>query len=249
MLINWLDAPWRRFALLNDPNNPGGGGTSGGGYSAEYVRDLRDEAANWRTKLRAAEEENAKFKEQLDDANAKVKEIEEQRNTFLAEVCGILGLDAKSDAKAVIGKVKDISAGIDAVTGKAQEALRKAAFMAAATKHGIDPKVAEDAYKLADLSKVKADLESLSVYPVGDDGKQLAGKDGKPVIGLDGIVEALVKEKPYLAGRPGSTSVGSASNPGPGGPVDDAEEGKKLAEARNKGQAPPEGAFDPWATK
>ena len=243
----WSDPLRFRGCLEGDGGGSGGGQT--GGYSADYVRDLRDENATWRKKLRTAEEDNDKLKKQFDEATAKTKDLEGQQNTFLGEVRESLGLDAQADAKAVIAKVKDISAGINAITGKAQEALRKAAFMAAATKHGIDPKVADDAFKLADLSKVKVDLESLSVYPVGENGKQLNDKDGKPVAGLGGIVEALVKEKPYLAGKGGSTSVGSASNPGTGGPVDEAEEAKKIAEERNKGPQPGAGGYNPWETK
>jgi len=102
---------------------------------------------------------------------------------------------------------------------KAQEALMKAAFAAAATKANVID--VDAAYKLADLGSVKADLESMSVYPVDKDGKPLT-KDGKPVTGLDDVVTALLTAKPYLKAQGGvggtSGQIGGGTNPpGAGG--------------------------------
>lgn len=51
-----------------------------------------------------------------------------------------------------------------------------------------------------------------------------------------------------LLGEKGK-AVGSASNPGGGGGQDEVARARQVAEARNKGPARPEGAFDPWARK
>jgi hypothetical protein len=222
---------------------------SGGGYSAEYVQDLRNENASWRTKLRDAEGENEKLKTQLGEANKKVTDLEGQNKTFLESVCSVLGLDAsKAKPEDVAAKVKEATSNSNVTVEKAQEALRKAAFIASAVKQGIRKEALEDAYKLADFSSVKVDLESMSVFQVDKDGKQIM-KDNAPVAGLDSLTETLVKEKAYLLGKTGV--VGSSSNPGGGGEAGNLtpeEEGKKLAEDRMKAKkAQASGGLDPWA--
>ena len=222
---------------------------SGGGYSAEYVQDLRDEAANWRKKLRDAEKDRDDYKGQLDTANKKATDLEGQAKTFLENACKVLGLDAsKVKTEEVTAKIKEATSSSNVTVEKAQEALRKAAFIASAVKQGIRKEALEDAYKLADFSSVKVDLDSMSVFQVDKDGKQVVGKDNAPVAGLDSLVDALAKEKNYLLGKSGG--VGGSSNPGGvgDGNLTPEEEGRKMAEARNKGQALPAGAFDPWAT-
>jgi hypothetical protein len=190
--------------------------STGGGYSAEYVQDLRNENASWRTKLRAAEEENAKLKTQLDAANKKITDLEGQNKTFLESVCSVLGLDAsKTKPEDIPAKIKEALGSRNITVEKAQEALRKSAFIAAAVKQGVRKEALEDAYKLADFSNVKVDLETMSVFQVDKDGKQVVGKDNNPVTGLDSLVENLVKEKSYLLGKSGN--IGGSSNPGGGG--------------------------------
>ena len=189
----------------------------GGGYSAEYVQDLRDEAARWRTKLRDAEKDRDNYKAQLDTANQKVTDLEGQNKTFLESVCKVLELDTtKTKPEEIPAKIKEATSQSNVTVEKAQEALRKAAFMASAVKQGVRKEALEDAYKLADFSSVKVDLESMNVYPVDKDGKQVVDKDNKPVTGLDSLVDGMVKEKSWLLGKSG-TGVGSSSNPGGGG--------------------------------
>ena len=224
----------RKLNLQLFADSGGGGGSpsvprSGGGYSAEYVQDLRNENASWRTKLRAAEEENSKLKTQLDAANQKAIDLEGQQKTFLENVCKVLGLDAskikpEDVATEIPAKIKDATSQSNVTVEKAQEALRKSAFIAAATKKGVRSEALEDAYKLADFSAVKVDLETMSVFQVDKDGKQIADKDSKPVAGLDSLVENLTKEKTYLLGKSGS-GVGSSSNPGGGGELPGDPEG------------------------
>ena len=222
---------------------------SGGGYSAEYVQDLRNENASWRTKLREAESENDKLKTQLGDANKKATDLEGQNKTFLESVCSTLGLDAsKAKPEEVTAKIKEAMSSSNVTVEKAQEALRKAAFIASAVKQGIKKEALDDAYKLADFSSVKVNLESMSVFQVDKDGKQIVGKDNNPVAGLDSLVDALAKEKAYLLGKSGG--VGGSSNPGGGGDgnLTPEEEGKAIAEARVKArQAQSSGGLDPWA--
>ncbi len=186
----------------------------GGGYSAAYVQDLRDEAANWRKKLRKAEEERDDYKTQMEAANKKVIDLEGQNKTFLESVCKVLELDAsKVKPEEVVAKIKEATSQSSVTVEKAQEALRKAAFMASAVKQGIRKEALEDAYKLADFSAVKVDLESMTVYETDKDGKQVVGKDNNPVTGLDSLVEGMAKEKSWLLGKT-SSGIGGSSNPG-----------------------------------
>lgn len=204
----------------------GGGGTppAGGGYSQTYVQELRDEAAGWRTKLREAEKERDDLKGQLTAASEKYAGLEGQNKALLESVCSVLGLDAsKVKPEDITAKIKEAMSSSNVTVEKAQEALRKAAFMASAVKQGIRKEALEDAYKLADFSGIKVDLESMTVFPVNADGKQLT-QDDKPVTGLDSLVETMVKEKSWLfgaggaAGGGGSGQVGGGTNPpGAGG--------------------------------
>jgi hypothetical protein len=217
----------------------GGAGTGAETYSKEYVQDLRREAADYRTKLRTAEEDRDKYKKQFDEGETKT-------NTLLGRVKEILKLDAVVGLDELSTKLETAIKSADNMSEKAKSALLKSAFNDAATKANLVD--ADAAFKLADLTTVNVDLESLTVYPVDKDGKQIQ-KDGKAVLGLSGIVETLVKDKPYLAGKAGSSSVGSGSNPGTGDPPDAVATAKAMAEARNKGPAAAEGSFDPWAPK
>lgn len=198
-----------------DGAGAGGVGSGGGGFSAAYVQELRDEAASWRTKLRAAEAEVEKLKGEAATAATKITDLEGQSKTFLEEICIILGLDAQRvKPEEITAKIKEAASGSNVTVEKAQEALKKSAFIAAAVKRGIRKEALEDAYKLADFANVKVDLETMAVFPVDKDGNQIKEKD-KLVTGLDSLVEGMVKEKPWLAGK--TSGVGSPSNPGGGG--------------------------------
>ena len=117
----------------------------------------------------------------MDTANQKVTDLEGQNKTFLESVCKVLGLDAsKTKPEDVPDKIKEATSSNNAIVEKAQEALRKSAFIAAAVKQGIRKEALEDAYKLADFTNVKADLETMSVFLVDKDGNQIKEKD-KPV--------------------------------------------------------------------
>lgn len=209
----------KKFDLqLFAESGAGGGSGSGGGsggFSLAYVQELRDEAAGWRTKLREVEKENAELKKTTEKVEKQVTGLEDQIKTFQANVCTALSLDPeKSKPEDVFAKIKDLTSGSDSTVEKAQDALKKAAFMASAVKKGIRKEALEDAYKLADFSNVRVDLETMEVYPVDKDGKQLIDEDKNPITNLDSLAESMAKEKSWLMGKVG---VGSPSSPGPGG--------------------------------
>ena len=208
---------WLPVCFADGGGDSGGG--SGGGFSSAYVQELRDEAAGWRTKLREAEKERDDLKEQLTAASEKYAGLEGQNKALLESVCSVLGLDAsKVKPEDITAKIKEAMSSSNVTVERAQEALKKAAFMASAVKAGVRKEALEDAYKLADFSGIKVDLESMTVFPVDAEGKQLT-QDDKPVTGLDSLVESMVKEKNWLLGAGGgSGQVGSGTNPpGAGG--------------------------------
>lgn len=203
-----------------------------GGYSSEYVAELRNENASWRTKLRAAEEELTKLKGQLEESVKKSGELESQYKTFADSIRSTLKIDASVKTEELIGKIKEATATSTVSVEKAQKALLKAAFMTSAVKVGVRKEALEDAYKLADFSPVRVDLESTTLSLVDKDGKPVE-KDGKPVTDLDSLVESMVKEKSYLlGGKP--TNVGSASNPGGGKQDKTGDEGFGTALGRRQ---------------
>ena len=209
--------PFELFSGMTPACFDGGGGSgegSGGGFSSAYVQDLRDEAASWRKKLRTAEEENQKLSGDLDAANKKATDLEGQKKALLESVCEALQLDAsKVKTGDITAKIKEAMSSSNITVEKAQEALRKAAFMASAVKAGVRKEALEDAYKLADFSGIKVDLESMTVFPVDAEGNQLK-QDDKLVTGLDSLVETMTKEKGWLLGGSGPVGlVGSGTNP------------------------------------
>jgi len=75
----------------------------------------------------------------LTAASEKYAGLEGQNRAFLGERCGVLGLDASKikleDAtETVTTKIKEATSSSNVTVEKAQEALKKAAFMASAVK-------------------------------------------------------------------------------------------------------------------
>lgn len=89
----------------------------------------------------------------------------------------------------------------------ANQRLIKAEFRALARELGVRPDALDDAYKLADVTAVTVD----------DEGNAAGVKD---------VVEALLKNKPYLADAPKreAKSIGNASNPNPDNTAKTAEQ-------------------------
>lgn len=98
----------------------------------------------------------------------------------------------------------------------------------------------------AELGAVDADV----VWQLADLSKAQIADDGK-VTGVKEVIEALLKDKPFLkaatAGKSGGVGA-PGGNPGPTGAPDAVEAAKKLAEERNKSKTPA-GGYDPWAVK
>ncbi len=202
----------------------GTGGNDQGGFSAAYVQDLRNESASWRTKLRTAEEELTKLQGQLTTIGQKAKDLEGQQQKFLEGICSVLQLDAtKTKSEELLGKIKEATSKSSLSSEKAQEALQKSSFIAAAVKAGVRKEALEDAYKLADFKDVKVDFENMTVFQVDKDGKQIIGEDKNPIQGLDSLVGGMLKDKPWLLGK--TSGVGSPSNPGAGSSGSEEDEG------------------------
>jgi len=81
-------------------------------------------------------------------------------------------------------------------------------------------------------------LANRSEITVGEDGSVTGAKEA---------IDALVKEKTYLVGKP-NKGVGSPGSPGgdPGG-LSEEEEGKRIAEERRKAREQKSTGVDPWA--
>jgi len=89
---------------------------------------------------------------------------------------------------------KDAFTAAERGTDAAKEALIYAAFFQAAARLGMSPEIVSDAFRLADLANVTADLET------------------KEVTGIKEALDSLIEEKPYLLSvRP--ADVGSETNP------------------------------------
>ncbi|NOU98476.1 phage scaffolding protein [Paenibacillus planticolens] len=100
-------------------------------------------------------------------------------------------------------------------TTAANQRLIKSEFRALARELGIRPDALDDAHKLADLSAVSVD----------DDGN---------VVGVKDVIEALVKDKPYLAeqAKKEAKSIGNPSNPPQPNEIKTLEQ--QLEEAKQK---------------
>lgn len=140
--------------------------------------------------------------------------------------------EAQEKEKSELQKAQEAKAAAEAKAKAAEErakmALIRAAFAEQAIAHNLVS--ADDAFKLADLSKVT----------VNDDGT---------VEGVKEAVEQLVKEKPYLVKQTGGQGGAGGGNP-PRGNVateDPAEYGRQMAAKRNQQQEQTSSGFDPWS--
>ena len=128
----------------------------------------------------------------LREENARRRHAEKTANDELARVRTALGIGSEGSADAVMSAEK-LRAQSEADRELAREALVRAEFAKASTELGLVD--ADAAWRLADTSAVKVDLRS------------------RKVEGLREALDALVREKPFLAGR-----VARAGSPGGGTP-------------------------------
>lgn len=163
-------------------------------WAQKQIRDLRSEAAGYRTKAKEFEdkisaEERAKL--------SKEEQLQAERD------------EARKQAQAADKRAKDMAL--------------KSAFVTAATKHGIVH--IEDAFKLADLSKIEFDPES-----------------GDPK-GVEDAVKAIAKDKPFLLASGASGGGASATNAARGG----GQQGKSIDDLRADLYGTGSSPFDPFA--
>lgn len=125
-----------------------------------------------------------------------VKGLKDQLEGFKNSIATALGIKKEDDpAKAAEGA----KAESDRMKSIAENSLAKAAVIAAAGRKGaVDP---EAVFKLGDVGSLKIDIEKMTVD------------------GADALVDAVLKDKPYLATKPAPTPSGGkppASDPNPG---------------------------------
>lgn len=203
----------------------GGAGGTGGGGKDEPFAVFKDEHSFMSRVSRDAKqklEADAKAAgfdtvEAMLTAAKRAKDADEAAKTEAQKL---------ADGKAAAEKERD-----EAKTRANNIAIRAEARLIAKDLGFVD---VDDAYKLADLSGAKVEA------------------DGN-VTGVKEVLEKLAKDKPHLIkqggdGKPagsGGSAGGGARGGGSGGKTPE-EQAKELAEARNKGDQPKEGAFDPW---
>lgn len=161
-------------------------------FSAEYVRKLRQENAKYRTERNTAlatiqEHEDAGLAE-----NQQFKELADKRQERIVEL--EQGLVERDD------QLRD-------------SAIRTTVFAEAAKAGFVDP---EEAFRLADLSKVKVD----------DDGS---------VSGASESVQALAEAKPHLLKTDGKTKAPDTGATNPAGAEAQTNPVHKLVDERLKG--------------
>ncbi|CEP67875.1 Protein of unknown function DUF4355 [Moorella glycerini] len=134
---------------------------------------------------------------------------------------------------------------------KAAEELKKIKEAQMSEAEKLQARLAELERSLAekDREAAEAKLEVMKLRILEEVGLPKAWADR--IFGTnEEELRADAKNLAKLLGEAGKTrgGIGSGSNPGAGGAPDPVEAAKKLAEERNKKQAPQVG-YDPWATK
>lgn len=185
-------------------------------FTAEYVQALRDEAAGYRTRVRALE----------------------------AAVRGALGLaegaDLPQDLNAALAGLKTAAqqaAEADLTTAKSLYA--QGLFAAAGAGKLVDTAAAYALVAQAGYS-VEVDLKSKTLVVKDAEGKQLADKDGKALTGkaaMAALVDKLIERYPFLKGQSaaGPGQVGGTAPAGGGsGELDPKTWAQQFAEERAK---------------
>lgn len=129
-------------------------------FDAEYVRELRQENAKWRTQLRDVQAQLDQFGDydDLKQQAAKWQEFEDKQ---------------KSDMEKLQDQLSQLQTERDVAQQRAQDAIIKSAFVSEASKAGFaNP---EDTYRLADLGKITINEDGI-VEGVADAVKALDGR-------------------------------------------------------------------------
>lgn len=186
-------------------------------YSPEYVAKLHDECAQRR-------HENKTLSGQLEDLKKeRDSQIEEARKAAAVETIKALGLDPEKDLDAISRELKDLQE----KASKADTALEE---INSRTILEFIKKTAEELKIVADPGDIRTLMgeETYSGIKIGEDGK---------VSGAEEALKKLAEDKPWIVGK--SSDIGTGSNRGKGNQGDDAAEGARLAEERNKGASAP----------
>lgn len=204
--------------LYEADGNGGGDGSDGGDGSGSDDKGAERTVTMTQADLDALiQREKARAKKPFadyDDIKAereRLKEAEEARK--LADMSDKERLEAEKQA--ALDKVQAAEESRDKALTAANQRLIKSEFRALARESGIRVDALDDAFKLADTSAVSVD----------DDGN---------VVGVKDVIEALVKDKPYLAEQPKKEpkTIGNPSNPNVDQSAKTAEQ--LLAEAAEK---------------
>lgn len=144
---------------------------------------------------------------------AKVKDLETKFDTFKDSIATALGIKKEDDPKAALDKA---TGEVGKYKQAAERERARSAVISAATKKGaVDP---EAVFALGNVTDLKVDLET-----------------GK-VEGADELVDAVLKERPYLlGGKPGPTPAGG--KPANSDPNPSAIELKEIEEMEKKAMA------------
>jgi phage I-like protein len=114
-------------------------------FTSEYVQELRQEAAKYRTQLREVQEQVGQFAD-YDELKRAAEELQKRKDADKSELEKFQEAAAKAERER------------DEARQRAQDTLIRAAFIEEASKAGVaNP---GDAYRLADLSSVSIDEET-----------------------------------------------------------------------------------------
>jgi hypothetical protein len=130
-------------------------------FTPEYVQDLRQEAAKYRTQLRDTKQKLEGFSD-YDDLKAEAAEWQKHQDA------------QKGELEKLQEQLEEVQRERDDALQRRQDTLIQSAFVTAASAHNVTHPA--DAYNLADLSKVRID----------DDGKVTGVKDQVEALVKDG---------------------------------------------------------------
>jgi hypothetical protein len=204
-----LDIQW----FAQDPQDPPADPPQDPPKPEKIVFTPEQQAEVDRIAAERAARERKKFAD-YDDVKTKLSDYEKaEEERRLASLSEKERLEAeKADA---LTKAQAAEEARDKALTAANQRLIKAEFKALARELGIRSDALDDAHKLADLSAASVD----------DDGN---------VLGVRDVIEALVKDKPYLAeqAKKEAKSIGNPSNPPQPNEIKTLEQ--QLEEAKQK---------------
>lgn len=232
---------WRMNLQLFSEGQPADGQAAGGGGTGSPNANPGGQpggGAGQDSKPFAVFPDSASFTARLDrEAKSRLEAMAKELGFELAEALQTAAKAQKAAAEAARTDLEKEKAAREKAESEAKAAkeqarqtlIRAELKLRAQAAGALNP---EAVYRLADLSGVTVDEKTGEVK------------------GIDEALKALQKSDAYLFGKPGSVGVGSPGSPGGGAAnLSPEEEGRKIAEERNKAAAERTKArgFDPWA--